>query len=133
MCRYKELVCKEEEEDLPPTNTLVDDLSLSDDDDVGVGGVGQGVGGGRDGGGRGGGVGGGVEEVPRIPSGGGATTRSAKSSSWEFLGSDLQKSMKRRREDSNEEVGVPRHISERKRLRSFFDQSGHYGDMKNKQ
>ena len=41
--------------------------------------------------------------------------------------------MKRRREDSNEEVGVPRHISERKRLRSFFDQSGHYGDMKNKQ
>ena len=131
MCRYKELVCKEEEkEDPPSTDTLVDDLSLSDDDDVGVGEEGQGVGGEGAGGGGGGG---GVEEVPRIPSGGGATTRSAKLSSWESLGSDPQKSMKRRREDSNEEVGVPRHISERKRLRSIFDQSGYYGDMKNKQ
>ena len=45
MCRYKELVCKEEEKvDPPSTDTLVDDLSLSDDDDVGVG-EGQGVGG----------------------------------------------------------------------------------------
>ena len=126
MCRYKELVCKEEEkEDPPSTDTLVDDLSLSDDDDVGVG-EGQGVGG------EGAGGGGGVEEVPRNPSGGGATTGSAKSSSWEFLGSDLQKSMKRRREDSNEELGVPRHLSERKRLRSIFDQRGG-GGMKNKQ
>ena len=128
MCHSKELVCTEEEkEDPPSTDTLVDDLSLSDDDDVGVG-EGQGVGGERAGGGGGGG---GVEEVPRIPSGGGATTRSAKSSSWEFLGSDLQKSMKRRRDESNEEV--TRHLSERKRLRSIFDQRGNYGDMKNKQ
>ena len=111
--------------DPPSTDTLVDDLSLSDDDDVGVG-EGQGVGG------EGAGGGGGVEEVPRNPSGGGATTGSAKSSSWEFLGSDLQKSMKRRREDSNEELGVPRHLSERKRLRSIL---GRRGDevMKNKQ
>ena len=37
MCRYKELVCKEEEqEEMPPTNTLVDDLSLSDEEDVGA-------------------------------------------------------------------------------------------------
>ena len=41
--------------------------------------------------------------------------------------------MKRRREDSNEEVGVPRHLSERKRLRSIFDQRRYYGDLKNKQ
>ena len=44
MCRYKELVCKEEE-DMPPTNTLVDDLSLSDEEDVGLE-EGQGFGGG---------------------------------------------------------------------------------------
>ena len=46
MCRYKELVCKEEEKvDPPSTDTLVDDLSLSDEEDVGAE-EGQEVGGG---------------------------------------------------------------------------------------
>ena len=103
---------------MQPTNTLVDDLSLSDEEDVGAE-EGQGVGGG--------GGGGDEEEGPRNPSDAGTTTRS---SSLEFLDSDLQKSMKRRREDTNGEV--PRHHSERKRLRSIFGRRGDE-DMKNKQ
>ena len=103
---------------MPPKNSLVDDLSLSDEEDVGAE-EGQGVGGG--------GGGGDEEEGPRNPSDGGTTTRS---SSLEFLDSDLQKSMKRRREETNGEV--TRHHSERKRLRSIF---GRRGDevMKNKE
>ena len=110
---------------MEPTNTLVDDLSLSDEEDVGLE-EGQGVGGG---GTRGGGEGD-DEEGPRNPSDGGTTTRSAKSSSLDFFASDLQKSMKRRREETNGEV--TRHHSERKRLRSIFGRRGD-GDMKNKQ
>ena len=60
--------------DPPSTDTLVDDLSLSDEEDVGLE-EGQGFGGG----------GGDEEEGPRNPSDGGTTTRSAKSSSLDFL------------------------------------------------
>ena len=111
---------------MEPTNTLVDDLSLSDEEDVGLE-EGQGVGGGVGGGGGGGGD---EEEGPRNPSDSGTTTRSAKSSSLDFFASDLQKSMKRRREETNGEV--TRHHSERKRLRSIFGRRGDE-DMKNKQ
>ena len=77
---------------MPPTNTLVDDLSLSDEEDVGLE-EGQGFGGG----------GGDEEEGPRNPSDGGTTTRSAKSSSLDFW---FRSSEKYEKEERGDKRGV---------------------------